>query len=95
MEIEMMMIRLDEDNKKAPLLCKAKDIIDPLQKAENENPGNTDTAWRPEMTEYMIECKYKVQNMIIFKKLPVYDPSFLFKKKILFQASLISVLILF
>eukprot|EP00111_Clytia_hemisphaerica_P019576 TCONS_00057767-protein len=54
-EIEMMMIRLDDEKKSAPLVCKAKDIIGPLTEAENLNPGNTDTAWRPEMTEWMIE----------------------------------------
>ena len=53
----MMMIRLNDEKKAAPLLCKAKDIIGPLTKAENENPGNTDTAWRPEFSEFMIECK--------------------------------------
>ena len=52
-----MMIRLDDEKKSAPLLCKANEIIGPLTEAENANPGNTDTAWRPEMTEYMIECK--------------------------------------
>ena len=53
----MMMIRLDDEKKTAPLLCKSQHIMGPLTKAENENPGNTDTAWRPEMTEFQIECK--------------------------------------
>ena len=64
----MMMIRLDDKKKSAPLVCKAKDIIGPLTEAENLNPGNTDTAWRPEMTEWMIECKvfYFVSNALYF-----------------------------
>lgn len=54
-EIEMFMLKFDEENKNAYLLCKAKDILHILQEAENANPGKTETAWRPEMTEYMIE----------------------------------------
>jgi len=54
-EIEMFMIRFDHENKNAPLLCKAKDLLHILQAAENANPGTTDTAWRPEMTEFMME----------------------------------------
>ncbi|XP_066931865.1 glutamate--cysteine ligase catalytic subunit-like [Clytia hemisphaerica] len=54
-EIEMMMIRLDDEKKTAPLNCKAVEILGPLMEAERQNPGDTDTAWRPEFTEFMIE----------------------------------------
>ena len=53
----MMMIRIDDEKKSAPLNCKAVEILGPLMEAEKLNPGDTDTAWRPEFTEFMIECK--------------------------------------
>ncbi|XP_002168552.2 glutamate--cysteine ligase catalytic subunit isoform X1 [Hydra vulgaris] len=54
-EIEMFMIKIIDEEKSAPLLNKAKDLLEILQQAENDNPGETETAWRPEMCEYMME----------------------------------------
>lgn len=54
-EIEMFMLKFDKNKKSVKLLLKAKDLLNTLQEAENQNPGQTDTAWRPEFTEYMME----------------------------------------
>jgi len=54
-EIEMFMLKFKDEEKAAPLLLKAQHLLNTLQAAENANPGATETAWRPEMTEFMME----------------------------------------
>jgi len=54
-EIEYSLVYIDHEKKSARLLLKAGDLLGPLQKEENENPGHNKTAYRMEYAEYMVE----------------------------------------
>ncbi|XP_065063536.1 glutamate--cysteine ligase catalytic subunit-like [Rhopilema esculentum] len=54
-EVEYQMLALDHQNKTVKLVLKSSEILPTLQKEENENPGKTETAYRVEMGEFMIE----------------------------------------
>eukprot|EP00794_Sanderia_malayensis_P011931 gene11931-13167_t len=56
-EVEYQMFGIDHKNKDVKLVLKSSDILPTLQEEENANPGKTETAYRVEMTEYMVECK--------------------------------------
>lgn len=54
-EIEYMLVKLNNEQKKAQLALCAEPILKTLQKAENDNPKNHPTTWRPEYANYMVE----------------------------------------
>lgn len=54
-EIEYMLVKLNNEQKKAQLALCAEPILKILQKPENANPKNHPTTWRPEYANYMVE----------------------------------------
>lgn len=54
-EVEYQMVSMDHAKKSVKLLLKASDILPILQEEENQNPGKTQTAYRVEFGEYMVE----------------------------------------
>ena len=57
-EVEYNLVRFDSNedgDKKAQLLLKAEEVLDVLQKPENEGIKDLPSLWRPEYAAYMVE----------------------------------------
>lgn len=54
-EVEYMLVKVSQEKKKAQLALTAEPILKELQKAEQANPKNHPTTWRPEYANYMVE----------------------------------------
>ncbi|XP_037787942.1 glutamate--cysteine ligase catalytic subunit-like [Penaeus monodon] len=54
-EIEYMIIKLDHKNRKARLSLRGSELLEVLREAEETNPKEVRSLWRPEYAEYMVE----------------------------------------
>lgn len=54
-EIEYMIIKLDHKNRKARLSLRGSELLEVLREAEETNPKEVRSLWRPEYGEYMVE----------------------------------------
>ncbi|XP_071531558.1 glutamate--cysteine ligase catalytic subunit isoform X2 [Panulirus ornatus] len=53
--IEYMIIKLDHKNRKARLSLRGSELLEVLREAEETNPKEVRSLWRPEYGEYMVE----------------------------------------
>ncbi|KAF6203999.1 hypothetical protein GE061_002338 [Apolygus lucorum] len=54
-EVEYMLVKFEDSNKRAPLVLKGNDLLQILNQKEAENPHDLKSVWRPEYAGYMIE----------------------------------------
>ncbi|XP_069956641.1 glutamate--cysteine ligase [Cherax quadricarinatus] len=54
-EIEYMIIKLDHKNRRARLSLRGSELLEVLREAEETNPREVRSLWRPEYAEYMVE----------------------------------------
>ena len=54
-EVEYMILKVDHVNKRVKLSLRAADILEQLNKIEQNDPQNVRCLWRPEYGAYMIE----------------------------------------
>ncbi|XP_065197104.1 LOW QUALITY PROTEIN: glutamate--cysteine ligase catalytic subunit-like [Sycon ciliatum] len=55
-EIEFTVVHFDHDKKTAQVQLTDPALLERLQQAENADPGNSPTAWRPEYGSFMLEA---------------------------------------
>ncbi|XP_045529684.1 glutamate--cysteine ligase catalytic subunit isoform X2 [Pieris brassicae] len=54
-EVEYIVVKFDDENKRATVSLRAAELLPELQKKELEDPENAKSLWRPEYGAYMIE----------------------------------------
>lgn len=54
-EVEYIIVKFDDENKKATVSLRAEEILNKLQEKELADPENVKSLWRPEYGAYMIE----------------------------------------
>ncbi len=54
-EVEYMVLKVDDANKKVRVALRAKELLAELQKPENEGRKKLASLWRPEYASYMVE----------------------------------------
>ncbi|CAF4882486.1 unnamed protein product [Pieris macdunnoughi] len=54
-EVEYIIVKFDDENKRATVSLRAVELLPELQKKELEDPENAKSLWRPEYGAYMIE----------------------------------------
>ncbi|XP_024085611.1 glutamate--cysteine ligase catalytic subunit [Cimex lectularius] len=54
-EVEYMIVKFDDDNKKASLSLRGQELLSILNEKEAKNPDSVKSVWRPEYGAYMVE----------------------------------------
>lgn len=54
-EVEYMLVNFDDDAKRVRVSLRAEQVLKALQEAEETNPDDHPTTWRPEYAAYMVE----------------------------------------
>lgn len=54
-EVEYIIVKFDDENERATVSLRAKDILPQLQEKEHNDPQNVKSLWRPEYGAYMVE----------------------------------------